>query len=221
MSEEKKNNSKNRLDSLKELLKSDTATDFNPKDHYPNNGDFPISNNNKMINYEDEEAKSIVYAENVINDIISNYVKSDDLLKSNKLISIRNQHVTKLAELEDLVRMSKRNLVMIQEAIDSGDLSTEMLRSAKDFMVENRNNIEARSKHIDKCEDYWNNYASMYNLESKEEEIVRNNEKNDDTLKTNHIIMDISKLNDIIDKQVSEIKSRDKEKRKNNKLNKN
>lgn len=207
----KKNNTKNRLDSLKELLKSDN-TNFNPSEHYPNNGDFPRSNNVKLIDYEEEKEKCIIYATDIIDNIINNYVKSSDLLKSDKLNSIKTQHITKLAELEDLVRMSKRNLVMIQEAIDSGDLSTEMLRSAKDFMVENRNNIEARSKHINNCETYWENYAAIYGLESKDDEIVRKSEKSEESETTNHIITDISKLNDIIDKQMEEMKSRNKKK---------
>lgn len=212
MSDDKKNNNtKNRLDSLKELLKSDN-TNFNPSEHYPNSGDFP-SNNQRMIDYDSESNKCIEYATDIIDNIINNYVKSPDLLKSDKLNSIKNQHITKLAELEDLVRMSKRNLIMIQEAIDSGDLSTEMLRSAKDFMVENRNNIEARSKHINNCESYWENYASIYGLESKDDEIVRNSEKNDESNTSNHIITDISKLNDIIDKQMEEMKNRNKKKK--------
>lgn len=201
----------NRLNSLKDLLKSDD-TQFNTDDHIMKPGDIPASSNIKLIDYEDEDKKCLEYAKDNIEAILLNYIKSDSLLKSEKLNKIKTQHITKLAELEGLVRMVHRNLVMVQEAIDAGDLSSDMLKFAKEYMVEKRNCIEARSKHMDKCEIYWQNYGEAHGLESKEDEIVRTTE----TVGANeekHMIMNITELNDIIDKQVIT----NKEKEKNNK----
>ena len=170
-------------------------------------GDLPQASNIKIIDYELEFNKCIDYATINIDVIILNYIKSDNLLQSAKLNTIKEQHIIQLAELEDLVRKTNRNMIMIQEAIDAGDMSGDMFKFAKEFMVEKRNNIEARSKHLSKCEIYWKNYAEANGLESKDDEIVRKSEvKDDKEVKTS--IMDISQLNDIIDKQLLETKEK-------------
>lgn len=207
-------NVKSRLESLKSLLSSDD-TDFNTKDHLMTPGDFPVSSNIKLIDYVDEDKKCLEYAEDNINALLLNYIKSESLLQSEKLNKIKNMHITKLAELEGLVRMVHRNLVMVQEAIDAGDLSSDMLKFAKEYMVEKRNCIEARSKHMDKCEKYWENYAAIYGLESKDDEIIRKTEvSTEQDEKT--MIMDITQLNEIIDAQVITNREKEKTNRKKN-----
>ncbi len=95
-------------------------------------------------------------------------------------------------------------------------MSSDMFKFAKEFMVEKRNNIEARSKHLDKCEIYWENYAAIYGLESKDDEIVRKTETKEETDEKVQV-MDITQLNNLIDDRLKEKKDqkdkRDKDQR--------
>lgn len=201
---DKQTTTKDKLNALKDLLKLDN-TQFNTDDHLVQIGDFPSSQNIKVINYEDEYKKCVEYATDNITSIIINYIKSPELLKSDKLNKVKSQHIDKLADLEDLVRKAHHNLIMVQEAIDAGDMSSDMFKFAKEFMGEKRNSIEAKSKHLDKCEIYWENYAAIYGLESKDDEIVRKTEVKEDTEQKVQIF-NISELNDIIDAQLKDKK---------------
>ncbi len=176
---EKPSATRNRLDALKELLKSDSVT-FDSNSHMPQPNDFPASSAAKMINYDDEDEICLAYAEATMSAIIENYIKSEELLNSVKLKSIKALHVNKLAELQMLVRNSKRNMIMMQEGIDAGDMSKDMFNGVREYQVEMRTNIEHRSKHVDKCELYWENYAVRYGMENKEEEIMRKAEVKED-----------------------------------------
>lgn len=192
---------RNRLESLAELLKSDD-TQFDASKHLPNMNDFPGSERTvKMIDYEEEDRICLQYAEETIDSIIWNYIKSQDLLTGDKLKSIRKQHVSKLAELQYLVRNSKRNMTMLQEGIDAGDMGKDMFTGVREYQVEMRTNIEHRSRHVDKCEKYWEEYSVRYGLENKEEEIMRKAEvKDETTVKTT--IMSQSELNSAIEEKM-------------------
>lgn len=192
---------RSRLESLKDLLKSDTV-DFNTNDHLPNAGDFPQSTGGKVINYEDEDKKDLDKAEETIIAIINNYISNDKIKELDKVKGVIKSHITKLADLELLVRNSKRNMIMLQEAIDIGDMGKDMFDGVYKFQGEMRTNIEARSKHIDKCEIYWENYSKQFGLDTKEEEVIRKTEvKEDDKEKTN--IFSITDLNRIIEEKMA------------------
>ena len=92
---------------------------------------------------------------------------------------------------------------MLQEGIDAGDMAPEMFKMVKEFSMDMRANIDARSKHIESCETYWRNYASMYGLENKEEEIIRKTETKEDE-GPKKTITDITSLNDMIEKKMRE-----------------
>lgn len=202
----KKDNTKLRLDSLKDLLKSDTV-DFNTNDHLPKFGDFPISTNLKVIDYDDEDKKDLAKAEETIGAIISNYISNNKIKQLDKVKGVIRSHITKLADIELLVRNSKRNMILLQEAIDVGDLSKDMFDGVYKFQGEMRTNIEARSKHIDKCEIYWENYSKQFGLENKEEEVIRTTElKEDEKEKTN--IFSITDLNRIIEEKMKSEKEK-------------
>src|ERR1039457_1830999 len=109
-----------KLQSLKDLLKEDDVI-FNTADHLPLPGDFPVSQNIKLINYADEDAICIEEATGVIDSIILNYIKSENLLKSEKVVKIKNYHIKTLAEFDGLVKTAKSNKTMLQEGIDAGD----------------------------------------------------------------------------------------------------
>jgi hypothetical protein len=204
-----------RLNSLRELLKSDN-TDFNADNHMIKNSDLPASENIAYIDYAQKEIEYNIAASEIINGFITNYVKSDELLNSVKLKSIRNQHIEKLANLQLLVGNIKRNLIMIQEAIDGGDMSIEMFKLSIDQTRELGSRIEAISKHIESCDTYWEKYASTFGLENKEEKIIREKEiSSDDSSKT--IVIDTTALNTLIDQKIKESddKKREAEEKKN------
>src|ERR1035437_125951 len=116
-----------KLQSLKDLLKEDDIV-FNTADHLPFPGDFPVSQNIKLINYADEDAICVEEATGVIDSIILNYIKSENLLKSEKVVKIKNYHIKTLAELDGLVKTAKSNKTMLQEGIDAGDMAPEMFK---------------------------------------------------------------------------------------------
>lgn len=195
-----------RLNSLKDLLKSDNVN-FDTNKHLPNPGDFPTSMNLKVIDYEAEEKQDLERAEETIGAIISNYISNNKIKQLDKVKGVIKSHITKLADLELLVRNSKRNMITLQESIDSGDLGKDMFDGVYKFQSEIRTNIEAKSKHIDKCEIYWENYSKQFGLENKEEEVIRTTEsKLDEKEKTN--IFSITDLNRIIEEKMKSEKEK-------------
>jgi len=210
------NNTLNKLDSLRFLLQEDDVK-FNANDHLPQPGDFPVSQNIKLVDYNAEDIICLEEATGVIDSIILNYIKSDSLLNSDKVMKIKNNHIKTLAELDGLVKSCKTYKIMIQEGIDAGDMSPEMFKMHKEYSMDMRAGIDARSKHIEKCEIYWKNYALMYGLENKEEEIIRKTESKEDE-GPKKTITDITSLNELIEKKMkaqAEKMEIDKEKRDN------
>jgi hypothetical protein len=146
-------NMKKKLQDLKAQLQADPVV-LNTDNFTPNVDDIPDSENIKYIDYAEEKTKTIEYAEQTINTIVNNYISSEKLLADKKIMDVKREQISKLAELQFLVANSDRNLITLQEAIDAGDMSKDMFMMVRDYQVEMRNNIEARSKHIDKCEVY-------------------------------------------------------------------
>lgn len=202
----KQESTKNRLDGLKELMKSDNVH-FNSSEHLPGPFDFPVNTNIRLIDYSNEDTICNSMATETIDAIILNYIHSEGLLNADKLKSIKKGQINKLADLELLVRNSKRNMILLQEGIDSGDMGKDMFDGVQKFQVEMRTNIEARSKHIDKCEIYWDNYSKMYGLENKEEEIIRKTESKIEEI-DKKTIFNQTDLNLLIEKQMEENKKK-------------
>lgn len=203
-----KENTEARLNSLKELLKSDN-TEFNSNNHMIKNDDLPPSQNIQYIDYSEKNKEHLNIATDIITGFITNYVKSEELLNSIKLKSIKNQHIEKLANLQLLVENVKRNLIMIQEAIDGGDMSIEMFKLSIDQTRELGSRIEAVSKHIETCDLYWEKYASTFGLENKEEKIIREKEIATDS-EEKPIVIDPNILNDMIDKRIKDVEDQKK-----------
>jgi hypothetical protein len=201
-----------RLNSLKELLKSDN-TEFNADNHMVKNNDLPASQNVAYIDYAKKEEEHRLYASEVINGFITNYIKSEELLNSVKLNSIKNQHIDELSDLELMLRNTKRNLIMVQEAVDGGDMSIEMFKLVIETTKELGARVDARSKHVKNCDAYWEKYAAMFGLENKEEKIIRTNETSPDD-KNKTVIIDPTALNALIEAKVKELDNKKKESKK-------
>lgn len=172
----KTNPTKERLQSLKEMLDSDPVK-INTDNLMLNPADMPQSQNIKVIDYQGEEKTRIrEYAQRIITNIVKTYIKSPKLLGSPRLIDLVDQQVTKYARLLLLTEMAERNLITLQEAIDSGDMSTEVFETnmrAQTSLSTHESNCE---KHIGMCEKYWATYADQYGMENEETKIVQETE---------------------------------------------
>lgn len=200
---------KTKLDDLKALLQADPVT-IDTASMMADTDKLPQSLNLKVVDYEVEKQLHHAYAVDNIDSIILNYIQTEKVLEGEKLKNVRQQHITKLSELQFLVKNSERNMILLQEAIDGGDMSKEMFDTLRSFQVEMRHNIEARSKHMDKCELYWEDYAEKYGLGSAEEKTIMETEvKTDETSK--HTITDMKSLNDMIQQKMDDAKNKKKE----------
>lgn len=174
-SQKKKNPTKERLQSLKEMLDSDPVK-INTDNLLLNPLDMPASQNIKVIDYIDEKVKHHEYASRVITNIVKTFIKSPKLLESPRLIDLVDQQIVKYARLLLLTDMSERNLITLQEAIDSGDMSTEVFETnmrAQSSVSTHESNCD---KHITMCEKYWATYADQYGMENEETKIVQETE---------------------------------------------
>ena len=200
---------KAKLDSLKAQLLSSTV-DFDPKNHIANTDDFPSSQNIKVVDYNQKKIEYKEKATKVLTNIIINYIKDKNLLLSPRLADLKEQHIEKLAEWYLLVNIAESNVIMIQESIDGGDMGKDQLSAVNSAQKEMRDNINGRDKHIEKCEDYWENYSNVYGLENQEEKmILETGEKIDDNKKT--IITNQTEINNMIQDRLNQIKKeRDK-----------
>jgi len=171
----KQNPTKERLQSLKELLDSDPVK-INTDNMLLNPADMPQSQNIKVIDYADEKQKLNEYAQRVITNIVKTYIKSPKLLQSPRLIDLVEQQVIKYCRLLLLTEIAERNLIVLQEAIDSGDMSTEVFETnmrAQTSLSTHELNCE---KHTAMCERYWASYADQYGMENEETKIVQETE---------------------------------------------
>jgi len=212
----KDNSTQNRLDGLKAMLIADPVQ-LDTNNILANTADFPAPQQAKYIDYMKEKKSHMAFSLQVITNIIENYVKSKQLLESPRLKDLKQKDVIKYSRLLLLVQISEDNLIKLQESIDGGDMSKEMFDSVNKAQKEMRDNMDAEEKHLDKCEKYWTAYATMYGFENTEEKIVQESETKDDTVKK-HVILDMSKLSEIIQDNLQKEKdinsNRDKENKK-------
>ena len=199
---------KNRLNGLKEMLKADPVQ-LNTDGLLANPNDFPASQQLKYIDYVQEKKSHSEFSRQVITNIIETYVKSAKLLESPRLKDLKQKDIIKYSRLLLLVQISEDNLIKLQESIDGGDMSKEMFDSVNKAQKEMRDNMDAEEKHLDKCEQYWSNYASIYGLENSEEKIVQETEIKEDTSKK-HTIIDMSRLAELIQDNLQKEKEKNK-----------
>ena len=199
---------KNRLAGLKELLKADPVQ-LDTDNILANTGDFPASQQAKYIDYVEEKKNHTAFALQAISNIIETYVKSKQLLDSPRLKDLKQKDVIKYSRLLLLVQISEDNLIKLQESIDGGDMSKEMFDSVNKSQKEMRDNMDAEEKHLDKCEKYWSNYATIYGLENSEEKIVHEAEAKDDTT-VKRTIIDMSKLSEMIQDNLQKEKEKNR-----------
>lgn len=204
----KDDSTKNRLNGLKELLKADPVN-LNTDSLLANHADFPASQQAKYIDYVQEKKNHTAFALQAISNIIETYVKSKQLLDSPRLKDLKQKDVIKYSRLLLLVQISEDNLIKLQESIDGGDMSKEMFDSVNKAQKELRDNMDAEEKHLDKCEKYWSNYATIYGLENSEEKIVQETEAKDDTT-VKRTIIDMSKLSEMIQDNLQKEKQKNK-----------
>lgn len=170
-----KNPTKQRLQSLKDMLDSDPVK-INTDNMLLHPDIMPQSQNIKLVDYVDEKTKHRQYAERIVTNIVKNYIKSPKLLASPRLIDLVDQQVTKYARLLLLVDIAERNLITLQEALDGGDMSTEVFETnmrAQTSLSTHETNCE---KHISMCEKYWAAYSDQYGMENEETKIVQETE---------------------------------------------
>lgn len=215
-----KNPTKERLKSLKEMLDSDPIkldTDNMLLD--PNM--MPQSQNIKVIDYQGEEKiKHRVYAERIITNIVKTYIKSPKLLQSPRLIDLVDLQVIEYARLLLMTDIAERNMITLQEAIDSGDMSTEVFDSNMRAQQTLSSHETKSKKLIADCERYWTTYAEQYGMENEETKIVqetevKTDEKNRMIMNATDIIERIRGVNqekNIEEDKVREQKKLDKEK---------
>lgn len=201
-----KTDTKSRLESLKQQIMSDSIK-LDTSDLYANPDDFPESTHVKLVDYSEEKENHKQIAEREINNIILTYVKNEKLLNSSRLADLKQRDIRKYSSLLLLEQISESNLIKLQEAIDSGDMSKEAFDSVNKAQKEVRDNILAIEKHLQKCEDYWENYADVYGLENEEDKII--SETADTSTETQRIILDPAKLNEMILKQLEAKKNSD------------
>ncbi len=214
-SQKKKNPTKERLQSLKEMLDSDPVK-INTDNLLLNPLDMPASQNIKVIDYTDEKTKHHEYASRVITNIVKTFIKSPKLLESPRLIDLVDQQIVKYARLLLLTDMSERNLITLQEAIDSGDMSTEVFETNMRAQASVSTHESNCDKHISMCEKYWATYADQYGMENEETKIVqetevKTDEKNRMILNATDIIERIRGVNQ--EKNIAEDKIREKKKK--------
>jgi hypothetical protein len=203
MSNKSTDQTKQKLQSLRDLLQADPVK-LDTDDMLADVSTLPVSQNVKVIDYEEEDKKTIQDATDVIDSIILNYIKSEKVLNGYKLKSIRKQHIDTLADFMFLKKNARRNLITMQEAIDSGDMSKDAFSIVRDYQNEVQKYSDSIAKHMDKCENYWNDYADKYGLENEEEKNIQESEvKPDEGKKTT--VTDMKALNNVIAEKMKEM----------------
>ncbi len=203
---------KSRLNDLKEAMKSDPVQLNTDSLLFDGEVDLPLPNEEKYIDYAVEEKKRHrEFAEQSITNIINTYIKSEKLLNTPRLKDYKQLDILNYSALLLTLQMSESNLIKLQEAIDSGDMSKEMFDSVNKAQQEFRANLNAINLHLAKCEKYWKDYSSNYGFESEEEKIVQETEVKDDTEK--RVIINMSELTETIYK-IAEQKKADELKNK-------
>lgn len=212
---------KSRLKDLKEQLKSDDIQ-LNTEDLYASPDEFPTSPNNdsdeyaeKYIDYVAEQKKHTEFATQVINNIVTTYVKSPELLNSNRLRDLKQQDILDYSFILLMINIANKNLIKLQELIDAGDMSKEAFDSVTKAAKELRDNMKLKTEHLTKCEKYWDNYSSTYGLGNEEQKIAtRVTDKNKEN-ETKTSIVNPQELIEIIQKQQEQMKQNLKDNKQN------
>lgn len=212
MSKDNKKNLKDKLESLKDInnanhVEIDTSQLYAEKDEFPTGRDNieSVEDDERYIDYDQQKENFKNIATQTVDNIIKTYIKNDKLLNSSRLKDLKNYDIVKYSRLLLLADNTERNMLMIQESIDLGDLSKEMFDSVNKTQNELRKNMDELDKHLSKMEDYWKEYASKYGYENEEEKIV-----NEDTTTKDdsNIIVDQTSLIENIHKKINEDKKK-------------
>lgn len=218
MSKDNKKNLKDKLESLKDInnanhVEIDTSQLYAEKDEFPTGRDSieSVEDDERYIDYDQQKENFKNIATQTVDNIIKTYIKNDKLLNSSRLKDLKNYDIVKYSRLLLLADNTERNMLMIQESIDLGDLSKEMFDSVNKTQNELRKNMDELDKHLSKMEDYWKEYASKYGYENEEEKIV-----NEDTTTKDdsNIIVDQTSLIENIHKKINDDKNKESDKRK-------
>jgi hypothetical protein len=188
---------KQKLQDLKETLLSDPIV-FDPFSFNASDSDFPSTDDTaKWIDYVNDRIPAHeIFATETINGIISTYLKSDSILNSPRIKALKRFHISKYTSLLFMLENTQTNLIKLQENIDGGDMSKEMFDNVKNYQVELRANLKEIDLHLDKCDQYWENYATSYGFENQEDKIIQETEKRDES--TKKTVMDMSELTERI-----------------------
>lgn len=199
---------KNRLRDLKEQLQSDelqlnTEELYASPDEFPNNDDVDTE---KYIDYTKKQEEHLIFATQVIDNIVNTYVKSKALLNSNRLKDLKQQDILDYSFILLMINIANKNLIKLQESIDSGDMSKEAFDSVQKAAKELRDNMKMKSDHLSKCEKYWDNYSSNYGLGNEEQKIATEVSKENSKNEVKTTIINQSDLIETIQKQQEEMK---------------
>ena len=207
---------KNRLRDLKEQLKSDELQ-LNTEDLYASPDEFPNNDNEdneKYIDYTEEQKGHTEFATQVINNIVNTYVKSKELLNSNRLKDLKQQDILDYSFILLMINIANKNLILLQESIDTGDMSKEAFDSVQKAAKELRDNMKMKSEHLTKCEKYWDNYSSTYGLGNEEQKIATEVSKENKKNEVKTTIINQSDLIETIQKQQEQMKRKLEENKK-------
>lgn len=203
---------KSRLKDLKEQMKSDDIQ-LNTEDLYASPDEFPTSSNNdsdehieKYIDYVAEQEEHTKFATQVINNIVTTYVKSPELLNSNRLRDLKQQDILDYSFILLMINIANKNLIKLQESIDSGDMSKEAFDSVTKAAKELRDNMKLKTEHLTKCEKYWDNYSSTYGLGNEEQKIATKVTDKNKENETKTSIVNPLELIETIQKQQEQMK---------------
>jgi hypothetical protein len=205
----------NKRQPLEDLLKQLDSTSFKAADYMINKNELPKFEPTKDYEQEIEVDYNEVCIK-IVNNIASNYIMSDALLSTEKNIDMKNDQAKKLAEVQFLISMVKTNLIRVQEALDSGDISPDLFRINLSYIKEMRESMNERSNHIKTIEKYWSDRSDMLGIETTQEDIslasdseAQKNKSNKDDNK-NKVIMNTRDMNDFMENLMLKEKEKNK-----------
>jgi hypothetical protein len=206
-----KNNLKDKLQSLKAMkeandIQLDTSELYVTKDEFPSND---LTTNDNYVDYDLCKENFNKIAQQTVDNIVNNYIKSEKLLNSSRLLDLKKYDIIKYARLLLMLDISERNLLMLQSNIDLGDMSKEMFDCINKAQKDLRDNMDTLDKHLAKLEKYWKEYAETYGFQNEEELIASESSNNNN--EDNIHILDSSQLIETIHKKVKEQLEKEKQ----------
>lgn len=198
---------KARLESLKEMMKSDPIN-LDTSNMLLNTDSLPSSQNIKYVDYTEEKKNHTAFATQCVNNIVSTYVRQPEKLGP-RIKDLIQDYIVKYGRLLLLIEVSERNLITLQEGIDSGDMSTDMFMNCEKAQNRVILNMDAADKHIKECEKYWAAYAETHGMEDEETKIIQEaDDKNEDIKK--HAVVDMVTIIEQIRQTNNEKNDKDK-----------